>query len=68
MTEHVGTLKKAKEKLIGYRRELAALIASPESGTILKNHIEDFVSCQAAIEAVENAIEEETNPNIASFD
>jgi hypothetical protein len=57
--QHVAFLKKARERLVEDRRAFAKIIAEPFEREKTFDARERFVDLQAAIEAVDRAIEDE---------
>jgi hypothetical protein len=59
MSDHAALLKKARERLVEDRRDLAKTIAAPFEREKTRDAREKFVDIQAVIEAVDRAIEDE---------
>ena len=57
--QHAALLKKARERLVEDRRDLAKIIAAPFEREKTRDAREKFVDIQAVIEAVDRAIEDE---------
>jgi hypothetical protein len=57
--QHTELLKKARERLVEDRRDLAKTIAAPFEREKTRDAREKFVDIQAVIEAVDRAIEDE---------
>jgi crotonobetainyl-CoA:carnitine CoA-transferase CaiB-like acyl-CoA transferase len=57
--QHAALLKKARDRLVEDRRELAKIIAAPFEREKTHDARVRFVDMQAAIEAVNRAIEDE---------
>jgi hypothetical protein len=57
--QHAALLKKARERLVEDRRAFAKIIAAPFEREKTRDAREKFIDIQAAIEAVDRAIEDE---------
>ena len=57
--EHTGNLKKARAQLIEQRRAFVQVLASPYDRGKTEQARENFLVVQAAIEAMDRAIEDE---------
>jgi hypothetical protein len=57
--QHAVLLKKARERLVEDRRAFAKIIAAPFEREKTRDAREKFIDVQAAIEAVDRAIEDE---------
>ena len=66
--DHTDTLKKARAKLIEQRRAFAQTLAGPYDRGKTEQALEKFVEIQAAIEAMNRAIEDEGGLQRSVFD
>ena len=66
--EHTGNLKRARAQLIEQRRAFVQVLAGPYDRGKTEQAREGFMETQAAIEAMDRAIEDEEETRRAVYD